>query len=89
VGLARHFQDPADFSQQLVDARQRKTLAGALFNPGARLLCAAKTPDPQLVQEGLAVFRIQGAGATTLVLAFEQRRDPALNEGANKQAEKC
>ena len=84
MGLARHFQAPSDFSSQLLDDWKRKTLAGALLNLGARFFCATKAPGSQLVQEGLLVFGFQGAGASALVLAFEQRIDPALDEGADK-----
>ncbi len=67
-------QDPADFSQQLVDARKRKTLAGALFDPSARFLYAAKAYESQLVKEVLAVCQRSGCRcAPPLVLTLEQR----------------
>ncbi len=77
------FNTPPTFSQQLLDAWKRKTLAGALINTGARFFCATTAPGAQLIQEGLLVFGFQGAGASALVLAFEQRLDPALDEGAD------
>jgi hypothetical protein len=43
------FKTPPTFSQQLVDARKRKTLAGALFDPSARFLCAAKAPGSHTI----------------------------------------
>ncbi len=58
--------------------------APALLNPGARFFCATTAPGSQLVQEGLLVFAFQGSGASALVLLFEQRLDPALDEGADK-----
>jgi hypothetical protein len=55
VGLARHFQDPADFSQQRVDTAEGQFLVRVLPYPPLRLLGPAKPPLAQLLQKLFAL----------------------------------
>lgn len=80
VGLARHLQDPAGFSQQRIDARQRQPALGARLDPRLRVLRAAELPVAQLREESLAIGTGQRRLPAALVLALQQCRDAAGEE---------
>ena len=80
VGLARHFQDPADFSRERIHARERQRALRARFDPCLRLFRPAKLARAQCVEEGRVVVRGQGRRAPAFVLARQQPGEAAGQE---------
>lgn len=77
VGLARHLQDPAGFSQQRIHAAERERAPGARLDPGLRVLRPPEAALPQLRDEGQAVVARERGRLAALVFAPEQAGDPA------------
>ncbi len=77
VGLARHFQDPADFSQQRIHTGERQRALGAGLDPRLRFLRPAELAHAQLLEKRRLIRRAQSRRVTALVLARQQAGEPA------------
>ncbi len=75
VGLARHFQDPAGFSQDRVDAAQGQLGLGLRLDPRLRVLRAPELARAQLRQKRRVVGPRQGRRRPALVGPVQQTRD--------------
>jgi len=80
VGLARHPQDPADFSQVVIQRTERKRAPRALAQPTLCILGPHKGPAPQLLDQLPLQAPADQPGPTDAVVALQESLDPLLLE---------